>query len=209
MIGFRDYSKDEDKNVVSLFMIPIVFFITASILKDYFTAKAAEFQKSKKAEVEAQQASKDRQTMAAHGDNMRSTGIKVDEMEPKDQILFRYESIRFSIPFIIYQRIDQWRIMDTLALNFHLVTALVTVLLCTNWQISFFMFMQLACVVSMCLRVSYAMYSYGRTFKFDNKDKGLTNSTLRDNIDSKVIESEYITIDKSYEMNKAYKLQAS
>jgi hypothetical protein len=65
--------------------------------------------------------------------------------------------------------------MDSFALNFHLITALVTVMLCTMWQVSFFMYLQLICSVVMCFRVAHAMYKYGRKFKYDNKYKSLQN----------------------------------
>lgn len=103
-------------------------------------------------------------------------------LEPKDEVLFRFERVRFTIPYIIYKRINQWRMFDTVALNFHLVTAFTTVFLCTNWQISVFMLFQLICTISMCLRVSYSMYKYGRQFKYDDKNKGLTENSKRDNI---------------------------
>jgi hypothetical protein len=51
----------------------------------------------------------------------------------KEKINFDFERIRFSIPYMIYQRLPQWRIMDSIAMNFHLVTATVTIILCTNW----------------------------------------------------------------------------
>lgn len=53
------------------------------------------------------------------------------------------------------------------------------------------------------------MYSYGRRFKFDDKQRGLTDSNKRNNIDWAKIDNEYITIDTAYKMNKEYKMEAS
>jgi hypothetical protein len=87
--------------------------------------------------------------------------------EIKFEIEFAFEKIRFSVNYLIYQRINQWKILDTLALNFHFLTCFVTVFLCFNWQISLFMFLQLLCSVILCWKISYEMYSYGRTSKRD------------------------------------------
>lgn len=57
-----------------------------------------------------------------------------DEVQnEKERILFDFEKIRFSIPYMIYQKMENWRIMDSIAMNFHLVTAAFTIFLCANW----------------------------------------------------------------------------
>jgi hypothetical protein len=55
-----------------------------------------------------------------------------------------------------------WRYIDTLALNFHLVTATVTVILCTNWQISLFMSFYLLCTVILCIRAAKDLHRNGQ-----------------------------------------------
>lgn len=102
--------------------------------------------------------------------------------------------------------------MDSIALNFHLLTCFVTVFLCINWQISLLMFLQLSCSVTLCLRITWKMYKYGREFKFDISEKGLSNdsnTSRREFIDQKHFDRSSITIDEAYKLNKSFKLQAS
>lgn len=131
----------------------------------------------------------------------------------KHEVIFEYEHVRFSVQYQIYQRMDLWKLIDSIALNFHLITAFVTVLLCTEYQISLFMLLQLTATVVMCFRVSHAMYLYGREFKYDNAYKGLQVNTEKDRQRNKISQGhfrqEYITIDTAYDLNKSYKLAAS
>ena len=64
---------------------------------------------------------------------------------------------------MIYQRKGLGRFMDSVALNFHLITATITIVLCTNWQISLFMSFYLVCTVILCIRASKELYSNGQT----------------------------------------------
>jgi hypothetical protein len=50
-----------------------------------------------------------------------------------DNIKFEFERVRFSTPYMIYQRMGQWWIIDYITLNFHLISAIVTIYLCTNY----------------------------------------------------------------------------
>jgi hypothetical protein len=50
-----------------------------------------------------------------------------------ENIKLEFERVRFSTPFMVYQRINQWWIIDWITLNFHLITAVVTIYLCTNY----------------------------------------------------------------------------
>jgi hypothetical protein len=112
----------------------------------------------------------------------------------KEKINFDFERIRFSIPYMIYQRMQQWRFMDSIAMNFHLVTATVTIILCTNWQISLFMCFYLLCNVILCIRAAKELHANGQRMKaqdipransdlnsFENYDSG------RNNLDSNII----------------------
>lgn len=90
---------------------------------------------------------------------------------------------------MIYQRMNYWRIIDSLALNFHLVTATVTLVLCTNWQMSLFMSLYVLCTVILCIRASRELYRNGQNMQVkqenqwckDSSDEGLN---LRNNIKS-------------------------
>jgi hypothetical protein len=66
---------------------------------------------------------------------MRQQSIMIGSQKDQEKwdIEFEYEKVRFSVKYLIYQRIGQWKLMDTIALNFHLVTCFVTVFLCINW----------------------------------------------------------------------------
>ena len=78
----------------------------------------------------------DRQPSIVNPSKSNLAGAEDDDFfkeNEKDKIKFEFERIRFSIPYMIYQRMNQWPIIDSITLNFHLLTATVTVVLCTNW----------------------------------------------------------------------------
>lgn len=133
VIGFRHF---ENQNVAGIFLSPILFYITACILEDYFAERIEAVGKREKEEMKmmvrdsvvmGQPVDHDRNTMHIGDDE------DIQRLSLKDQILFSYDKLRFSIPYMIYQRLPQWRILDSIALNFHLVTATITIVLCTNW----------------------------------------------------------------------------
>jgi hypothetical protein len=68
---------------------------------------------------------------------MKSAVHKAEELEDhlheNDRITNEFEKVRYTIPYLIYKRMDWWRVCDSIALNFHLLTATVTVVFCTNW----------------------------------------------------------------------------
>jgi len=49
---------------------------------------------------------------------------------------------------------NQWFILDTIAQHFHLMTAGFAIYLCSNWQVSFIMYMQLICAVWLCVSLA-------------------------------------------------------
>lgn len=211
MIGFYKYGSQEGsgQSIIWIFLSPIIFYITTSIMKDHFSGKAMALKEQNENEqaVLALRATMKQQSMI--------DGTMNSQEYEKSEIEFEFERVRFSVKYLIYQRINQWKIMDTIALNFHLVTCLVTVILCFNWYISFLMLAQLFCSVYLCWRISYEMYKYGQKFKFDIQYRGLNNEQkedlqkMRNKISFDVFKKEYITVDEAYQMNKNYKLEAS
>ena len=91
-----------------------------------------------------------------------------EALTEKEIIQFQFESLRFSIPYMIYQRLGQWRLIDSIALNFHLITATVTLVLCANWQISLFMSFYLLCTVTLCVRAAMSLYRNGTSAQDDH-----------------------------------------
>jgi hypothetical protein len=71
-----------------------------------------------------------------------------------EHIKLEFERIRFSTPFMVYQRMGQWWMIDYITLNFHLISATVTIYLCTNYQVSVFMSFYLICTVVLCIRAA-------------------------------------------------------
>lgn len=209
MIGFYEYGTGENKNIAWIFLSPIIFYITTSIMKDHFSDK----RDALKAQQEAEKALIDLK-MTLKSQSVAEGGFAGKEAEDvKFQITFDYERIRFSVKYLIYQRINQWKLIDILALNFHIVTCFVTVFLCINWQISLFMLFQLLSSIYLCWRISYEMYKYGQQFKYDIQYRGLQGEKLqsipRNKIKFEEFQKEYITIDEAYQMNKNYKAEAS
>ncbi len=142
-------------------------------------------------------------------------GISPDEEDfyqenEKEKIHFDFERIRFSIPYMIYQRLPQWRVMDSIAMNFHLVTATVTVILCTNWQISLFMSFYLLCNVILCTRAARELHSNGAKIIKEEVDKELENDNGRNNFKPKVENVNIeVDVDTAHKMNKSYMHYAS
>ena len=48
-----------------------------------------------------------------------------------EEIKFEYETLKFSVPFIVYRLMNVWVYFDTIALYFYLVSFLVTMVLGT------------------------------------------------------------------------------
>ena len=84
------------------------------------------------------------------------------EEEEDNDIIYRtelnFERVRYSITYLIYNNMHWWRFIDSIALNFHLFTATVTVIFCTNWQVSLFMSFYLFCSIILCIRAAKELY---------------------------------------------------
>ncbi len=87
------------------------------------------------------------------------------QQDEKEKVLYEYERVRFSIPYMIYQRIGGWRFIDNVSMNFYIVTATVTIILCTNWQISLFMAFYLLCNVILCIRAASSLHANSHNMK--------------------------------------------
>jgi hypothetical protein len=74
--------------------------------------------------------------------------------------------------------------MDTICMNFYIVTATVTLVLATNWQISLFMAFYLLCNVILCIRAARSLYR---------------NSSLMRNLENKEV-----SVDEARNINKEY-----
>ncbi len=61
------------------------------------------------------------------------------QLTKRQKLELEFSRIRYTLPFIVYQRVNLWKYLDFIALNFHLITALVTLYLCVNWQVSVIM----------------------------------------------------------------------
>ena len=93
---------------------------------------------------------------------MRGSVVEhAEDEEPKEdkssQIEYNFEKARFTVPFMVYKWMGVWRFLDEVALNFHLVTATVTVAFCLHFQISLFFSFYLLCTVALCIRASFAL----------------------------------------------------
>jgi hypothetical protein len=85
-----------------------------------------------------------------------------DHEDESESILYAYEKVRFRISYMIYQKMSWWKIIDSVTLNFYLVTAAVTVINCTLWQISLFMSFYLICAVVLCIKAASALHHNGQ-----------------------------------------------
>lgn len=47
-----------------------------------------------------------------------------------------------------------WPILDAIAMNFHLVVAIYTVILCSTWQVSLFTSFYLLCIVTLIVKTA-------------------------------------------------------
>jgi len=184
IIGFENY-QNSTRSIFEIFVSQILFYITACILEDYFLEKleAIEMQRRQALEEDAAEGrpvvlnpdSPDSYsrgasvvkdfTQSTHHKNLQPEEDEFYQENEKERINFEYERTRFSIPFMIYQKLPQWRIMDAIAMNFHLVTATVTIILCTNWQISLFMCFYLLCNVLLCIRAAKELHANGQKMK--------------------------------------------
>lgn len=84
-----------------------------------------------------------------------------DEEDEATKIEYKYEKVRYTIPYLIYKNMSWWRFIDSIALNFHLFTATVTVIFCTNWQVSLFMSFYLFCSIILCIRAAKDLHHKG------------------------------------------------
>ena len=108
---------------------------------------------------------------------------------------------------MIYQRVNAWRILDAIALNFHLVMATVTIFFCCNWQISLFMTFYLICTVILCVRAAVELHKNGKNMQVDHHDKWNKTDIQdhgRNKISAKYITKEGMTVDEAHELNKRY-----
>lgn len=56
-----------------------------------------------------------------------------DDEAEASKIEYKFERVRFTIPYMVYQRRGLWKFIDVLALNFHLLTATATIAFCIYW----------------------------------------------------------------------------
>ncbi len=176
----------------------------AVILEDYFTeqlAKMNELSDEEQGYVDMPSAVQDldnspaksmgrRSTvMLKHSPNPHNGEMEEDEknVEKCSQIEYKFEKARFTVPFIVYKWMGVWRFLDEVALNFHLVTATITVAFCLHFQISLFFSFYLLCTVALCIRASFAL-----------QNKGVFNNGAAQ-----------INVDEAHQTNKTYMKQAT
>lgn len=59
---------------------------------------------------------------------------------------------------------SSWRIIDSIALNLHLLVAFYTIYLCIDWQLSLFTCFYLMCIVLLVTRASRLLYKNSQDF---------------------------------------------
>jgi len=144
MIGFYKYETGQERSgIVWLFLSPILFYITTTILKDHFSSKKDKLEKLDKQEKVQINMDEDEQPFdaATSARLTRGTmGLPTFGLDEKNKIELEYARVRFSVQYVVYKNMDYWRIIDKIAINFHLITAAAAIYLCTNWQVSLFMY---------------------------------------------------------------------
>lgn len=113
---------------------------------------------------------------------------KDEEEDETSKIEYTFEKARYTVPFIVYKSMWLWRFLDEIALNFHLVTATVTVAFCVHFQISLFFSFYLICTVVLCIRASLALHN---------------------EIESHGHDQTLINVDQAHQINKNYMKEAT
>jgi hypothetical protein len=96
--------------------------------------------------------------------------------------------VRYTIPFLVYRSMGLWRVFDEIAMNFHLITATVTLAFCLYFSISLFFSFYLICTVILCIRAATVLYRDGKSYP-----------AVKNNID----------INEAHRMNKSYTFKAA
>lgn len=151
------FFNDTQGNIIWLFMSPILFFISSQILKDHFQDRL----EKKEAEERAADSNKsglfsqkDDESSEKNGDltpatlslrkNLKAKLIGfsdksreneeiTNQLTEKQKLDLEFSRIRYTVPYLVYQRVNQWKYIDMIALNFHLITATVTIYFCVYW----------------------------------------------------------------------------
>jgi hypothetical protein len=74
-----------------------------------------------------------RSKLIGFGDKSRENEEIANQLSEKQKLDLEYSRIRYTVPYLVYQRVNLWKYIDKIALNFHLITAAVTIYLCVNW----------------------------------------------------------------------------
>lgn len=116
------------------------------------------------------------------------------QLTEKQKLDLEFSRVRYTVPFIVYQRVNQWKYLDKIALHFHLITAAVTLYLCVNWQVSVIMLVQFICAIGMTLTLAQSLHRNTHKIQKENEEKFKKNQNFgleeksdqkgtRDNID--------------------------
>jgi hypothetical protein len=138
-------------------MSPILFFISSQILKDHFQERLEKKEAEEKTHLsiksgifsykddESSEKNGDltptslnfrnnvRSKLIGFGDKSRENEEIANQLSEKQKLDLEYSRIRYTVPYLVYQRVNLWKYIDKIALNFHLITAAVTIYLCVNW----------------------------------------------------------------------------
>lgn len=188
MIGLESY---KGAAVASTFLSQILFFITATYLDDFYSESIKELQTNEPllSELEFVRSSSKAARMSIGG-RRTPRAMMVEEDSEEDEAIKteeRFERVRYSIQFMIYKMMDYWKWIDCLALNFHLITSTVTVILCAYWQVSLFTCFYLLCTVVLIIKSTQHLYSNGQNLQESRKE---------------------IDIETAHQINKEYMQQA-
>ena len=69
-----------------------------------------------------------------------------------------------------------WPLLDCLATNFYLISAIITILLCTLWQVSLFMALYLCSSLVLCARITYRLHKNSNSFHIEKDEMNLSES---------------------------------
>lgn len=189
------FFNDTQGNIIWLFMSPILFYISTQILKDHFQEryqkKEAEekanaeskikniFEKSQPKDEESVNAGNTpvslnfrnnvREKLMRYSDRSRENEEIANQLTEKQRLELEYSRIRYTVPYLVYQRVNMWKYIDKIALNFHLITAGVTLYLCVNWQVSVIMLVQFICAIGMTITLSQSLHRNSHKIKEENE----------------------------------------
>lgn len=74
------------------------------------------------------------------------TTFKSKSIYYENDLKERYEFRLYNMPFIVYKWLHWWPVFDQIAKFGHIVISLIVVFIAINYNVSFFMFFNIACI---------------------------------------------------------------